>query len=122
MTKDRNLKYTYHLNKTYTIIKVFKPIDRYMQPSYRRQLDHMYCTFLGGNSIIWKSKKLTITSRSSLEDDYKAMTHTSCKLMWIKHLVEELRFDMKLPMNMIVRSKQQFILPLFLCFMSKPSI
>ena len=28
------------------------------------------------------------------------MEHTSCELMWIKHLFEELRFVVKLPMTM----------------------
>ena len=28
------------------------------------------------------------------------MTYTSCELMWIKHLLEELRFIVKLPMTM----------------------
>ena len=27
------------------------------------------------------------------------MAHTSCELMWIKHLLEELRFVVKLPMT-----------------------
>ena len=28
------------------------------------------------------------------------MAHTSCEIMWIKHLLEELRFVVKLPMTM----------------------
>ena len=28
------------------------------------------------------------------------MAHTSCELMWIKHLLEELRFVVKMPMTM----------------------
>ncbi|GFZ18297.1 hypothetical protein Acr_27g0000360 [Actinidia rufa] len=31
---------------------------------------------------------------------YKAMTHTSCDLMWVKHFLEELRFEVQLPMDM----------------------
>ena len=59
-----------------------------------------YCTFLGGNLITWRSKKQTVVARSSAEAEYRAMAHTSCELMWIKHLLEELRFVMKLPMTM----------------------
>ena len=59
-----------------------------------------YCTFLGGNLITWRSKKQTVVARSSEEAEYRAMAHTSCELMWIKHLLEELRFVMKLPMTM----------------------
>ena len=28
------------------------------------------------------------------------MAHTSCELMWIKHLLEELNFIVKVPMTM----------------------
>ena len=28
------------------------------------------------------------------------MVHTSCELMWVKHLLEELRFEVQLPMDM----------------------
>ena len=50
--------------------------------------------------ITLKSKKQTVVARSSAEAEYRAMAHTSCKLMWIKHLLEELRFVVKLPMTM----------------------
>ena len=59
-----------------------------------------YCTFLGGNLITWRSKKQTIVARSSAEAEYRAMVHTLYELMWIKHLLEELRFFVKLPMTM----------------------
>ena len=29
-----------------------------------------------------------------------AMAHTSCELMWVKHFLEELRFKVKLTMDM----------------------
>ena len=38
--------------------------------------------------------------RSSAEAEYRATTHTLCELMWIKHLLEELRLVVKLPMDM----------------------
>ena len=50
--------------------------------------------------ITLKSKKQTVVARSSAEAEYRAMALTSCKLMWIKHLLEELRFVVKLPMTM----------------------
>ena len=39
-------------------------------------------------------------TRSSAEAEYRTMAHTSCELMWIKHLLKELKFVMKLPMAM----------------------
>ena len=59
-----------------------------------------YCNFLGGNLITWRSKKQTVVARSNAKAEYRAMTHTSCELMWIKHLLEKLRFVVKLPMTM----------------------
>ena len=50
--------------------------------------------------ITWRSKKQTVVARSSVEAEYRAMAHTLCELMWIKHLLEELRFVVKLPMTM----------------------
>ena len=45
-------------------------------------------------------KKKTVVAKSSAEAKYRAMAHTSCELMWIKHLRKELRFVVKLPMTM----------------------
>ena len=59
-----------------------------------------FLSFLGGNLITWKSKKQSVVSRSSTEIKYRAMAHTLCELMWIKHCLEELRLDVWLPMTM----------------------
>ena len=50
--------------------------------------------------ITWKSKKQTIVAKSIIEAEYRAMAHTSCEFMWIKHLLEELNFIVKVPMTM----------------------
>ena len=50
--------------------------------------------------ITWKSKKQIVVAKSSVEIEYSAMTLTSCELMWIKRLLEELKFVVKLPMTM----------------------
>ena len=59
-----------------------------------------YCTFLGGNLITWKSKKQIVVARSSVKDEYRAMTLTLYELIWIKYLLEKLKFVVKLPMTM----------------------
>ena len=51
-----------------------------------------YCVFIGGNLISWKSKKQHIVARSSAEAEYRAMTLTTCELIWLRHLLQELRF------------------------------
>jgi hypothetical protein len=47
--------------------------------------------------ITWKSKKQSVVSCSSVETEYQAMAQILCKLMY---LLEELRFDVQLPMTM----------------------
>ena len=48
--------------------------------------------FIGGNLISWKSKKQDVVARSSVEAEYRAMTLVICELIWLKHLLQELRF------------------------------
>ena len=33
-----------------------------------------YCTFIGGNLVTWRSKKLTVVARSSVEAEFRTMT------------------------------------------------
>ena len=39
-----------------------------------------------------KSKKQDVVARSSAEAEYRAMTLATCELIWLKHLLQELRF------------------------------
>ena len=45
-----------------------------------------YCTFVGGNLVTWRSKKQDFVSRSSAETEYRAMTHISCEMVWLKKI------------------------------------
>ena len=51
-----------------------------------------YCVSIGGNIISWKSKKQNVVARSSAEAEYKAMALVTCELIWIKQLLQELKF------------------------------
>lgn len=51
-----------------------------------------YCVSIGGNIISWNSKKQNIVSRSSAEVKYRAMATTTYELVWIKQLLQELKF------------------------------
>ena len=48
-----------------------------------------------------KSKKQTVVARSSAESEYRAMAHTTCELVWLKHLLEELGFPQTTPMSLL---------------------
>ena len=49
--------------------------------------------FIRGNLISWKSKKQDIVARSSAEAKYRTMALATCELIWLKHLLQELRFE-----------------------------
>jgi transposase InsO family protein len=48
-----------------------------------------YCTFIGGNLVIWRSKKQSVVARSSAEAEYRAMAHTTCELTWLRTVLQE---------------------------------
>lgn len=50
-----------------------------------------YCVHILDNLISRKSKKLNVVARSSVEAGYRAMALTTCELIWLKHLLRELR-------------------------------
>ena len=66
-----------------------------------RRFTSRYCVFIGGNLISWKSKKQDIVVRSSAEAEYRAMALATCELIWLKHLLRELRFGKDEQMKLI---------------------
>ena len=57
--------------------------------------------FIGCNLISWKSKKQDIVARSSAEAEYRAMALATCELIWLKHLLQEIRFGKDEQMKLI---------------------
>lgn len=50
-----------------------------------------YSIFLGGNLISWSAKKQPTMACSSCESEYRALTNAATELVWVTHLLCELR-------------------------------
>ena len=57
--------------------------------------------FIEDNLISWKSKKQDVVARSSAEAEYQVMALATCELIWLKHLLQELRFGNDEQMKLI---------------------
>ncbi|PHU20148.1 Protein GIGANTEA [Capsicum chinense] len=51
-----------------------------------------YCVLVGGNLVSRKSKKQNVVARSIAGAEYRSMAVATCELIWIKQLLEELKF------------------------------
>ncbi|XP_020552886.1 uncharacterized protein LOC110012693 [Sesamum indicum] len=58
-----------------------------------------YCVFLGNSLISWKTKKQSTVSRSSTEAEYRSMATTTCELIWIFNLLQELQVHSPTPIK-----------------------
>ncbi|PNX85867.1 hypothetical protein L195_g041941 [Trifolium pratense] len=52
-----------------------------------------YMFFNGGAPISWCSKKEPIVALSSYEDEYIAVSLSTCQVIWLKNLIEEISQD-----------------------------
>lgn len=56
-----------------------------------RKSTSVYCTFVGGNLVTWRSKKQPVVARSSAEAEFRAMALGICELMWLRMFLMELK-------------------------------
>lgn len=52
-----------------------------------RKSTYGYCAFVEGNIVTWRRKKQTVIAHTSVEDDYRAMAHIACELLWVCNLI-----------------------------------
>ena len=87
-------------NRGHTQVVGYTDTDWTASPTDKR-FTSGYCVFIGGNLISWKSKKQHVAARSSAEVEYRVMALTTCELIWLRHLLQELRFGKDEQMKLI---------------------
>jgi hypothetical protein len=65
-------------------------------PSDRHSLS-VYCVFLDGSLIAWKTKKQVAVSRSSAEAELRAMALVIAEVTWLRWLFEDFGVSVSMP-------------------------
>ncbi|XP_073101446.1 secreted RxLR effector protein 161-like [Elaeis guineensis] len=85
-------------------------VERFTDADWAGSLDDRrsisgYCTYVGGNLVIWRSKKQSVVARSSAEAEYRAMALGIYELLWLQKLLQELQLLNKFPLRLYCDNK-----------------
>ncbi|CAN6454768.1 unnamed protein product [Victoria cruziana] len=64
-----------------------------------------YCIYLGGNLIIWRSKRQTVCARSSADAEYRVVAMKTADLLWLKILLRDIGIRVDEPMKIFCDNK-----------------
>ena len=64
-----------------------------------------YFIYLGNNLISWSAKKQPTVSRSSCESEYRALAMTTAELLWVTHLLHDLKIPISQPPLLLCDNK-----------------
>ncbi|CAL8092463.1 unnamed protein product [Prunus armeniaca] len=92
-----NIRIKFQLTKKYTKDWAGNVTDRKSTSGY--------FTFVGGNLVIWRSKKQNVVALSSAEAEFRGMTKGICELLWLRKLLTELGYKPTSTMNLFCDNK-----------------
>ena len=69
-------------------LKAYTDAD-YIGSLVNRRSTSSYYTFLGGNLVIWRSKKQNAMARSSTGSQFRSMVMRICELLWLKIILDD---------------------------------
>ena len=75
------------------ILVAYSDADWVECPETRRSTSG-YSIYLGNNLVSWSAKKQSTVSRSSCESEYCALALTAAELLWLMHLLRDLKVSL----------------------------
>ncbi|WJZ90446.1 hypothetical protein VitviT2T_009589 [Vitis vinifera] len=91
-------------NVDHQSIEVYTDAD-WASVMYDRRSTSGYFTFVGGNLVIWKSKKQNVVARSSAEAEFRGMTLGLCEALWLRLLLQDLGYLSRQPIRLFCDNK-----------------